>query len=118
MRHNLFHVPNVIRQPGLHRGRHAERLVNAAEVVKEGVDRDHRCMAFNLLGEAVGEAREPPNAHTHVEVLPLDMRRTDLRDVLCLRMDESPNLIALDALRRDRDDPLVIQVCAGCTSFR
>lgn len=80
-RHQLLHVPDVIREPGFHGGRDAERLMDAAVVVEHGVDRDHRGMALDLLGEAVGQASEPPHPHPHVEVLALDVAGADLRHI-------------------------------------
>ena len=42
------------------------------KVVMREVQRNRRPMVLNLLGKAVGQAREPAHGHAHREVLPLN----------------------------------------------
>ena len=47
-RRDLLGRPDVIGHPGFHRGRHAERLVDAREVVPHRVERDGRLVVVQL----------------------------------------------------------------------
>ena len=47
--------------------------MGTSEVVVHVVERDHRCMVLDLLGEGVGQPGEPPHAHPHREVLALEV---------------------------------------------
>jgi hypothetical protein len=50
----------VIRLSRLHGWSHAQRLVDAAEVVKHVVERQVRLEVLDLLAEPVGQPREGP----------------------------------------------------------
>ena len=77
----FINPPNVIRNPCLHRRCDPQRLVNPAEVVVHEVEGDRRDVVLQLLAEGVGQAREPPHAHPHGEVLPLHVARGDVLGV-------------------------------------
>jgi hypothetical protein len=65
----LRRAPHVRGDAGFHRGRHAERLMHAAEVVVHEVEGCRCRVVLNLLAEGVGQAREPAHVHPHREVL-------------------------------------------------
>jgi len=79
-----------------HRGRDAQRLVNAAEVVVHEVERERVLVVFHFLRECIRQASEPAHGHSHREVLALDVTcgnvfavgpsgndRGDCADALC-----------------------------------
>jgi hypothetical protein len=69
---------------GLDAGRHGrghappERLMRAAKVVVHEVQGDRRGEVFHLLGKRVGQPGQAPHAHTHSEVLALDIAGRDV----------------------------------------
>jgi hypothetical protein len=46
---DFFQAPNVVCNPRFHCGRHAQRLVNPAEIVVHIMNRDGVFMILNLL---------------------------------------------------------------------
>jgi hypothetical protein len=57
-RHNVFHVPQAIRDTDGHRRGHAERLVHAAEIVKHEVERQGVNVVVDLAAERIREPRQ------------------------------------------------------------
>lgn len=55
---NVFHAPEPIGQASRHRGRDFQRLVDAAEIIPDGIERHHVAVVLELLGKGVREARE------------------------------------------------------------
>ena len=64
-----------------HRRSHAQRAMKLAEVVPAEVQCDGRPMVRELLTEAIRQPRQVPDLRPHREILPLHMRRADLRRV-------------------------------------
>jgi hypothetical protein len=71
------HGPNVICNPGSHRGRHAQRPVDATEVVERHPNHYGRAVILKLLTEGVRQARESADAHSDAEILALNVGRAD-----------------------------------------
>ena len=67
----------------LHRRSNPQGLMNAPEVVPHVPDRDHVRVVLNLLAERIGEPGKATHTHSHVEVLPFDVRS---RNVLGVRV--------------------------------
>jgi hypothetical protein len=67
-------VPNVVRNFCFHRRSDADRTVNPAEIVVREIQRQGRPVVLKLAAEAIRQAGEASNLHTHREVLALDMR--------------------------------------------
>ena len=67
----------MIRNFCLHRGRAAERFVDAAKVVKREPKRHGRPVVLPLLTESVRQASEPARPHGYAQVLPLNNRGTN-----------------------------------------
>ena len=65
---NLIHRPQPVFDPRRHRRRHPKRLVDADEVVPDGIERDHVSVVFDLLAKGIGEAGEAAHVHPHREV--------------------------------------------------
>src|ERR1017187_1321922 len=57
--------PHMIRQASFHGGSDAQRLVNAAEVVMEEVDRDLVRVVRQLLTKSVREPSKTAHPHPH-----------------------------------------------------
>ena len=70
---NLFHRKNVIRHAALHRGGDSQGFVNAPEVVVHEVEGVRVEVICDLLAERVGQPSKPSHAHTHGEVLALNV---------------------------------------------
>ena len=56
--HDFLDLPNMISDARRHRGRHAQGLMDAREVVVHEVERDRVGVVLDLLGEGVRETRE------------------------------------------------------------
>jgi hypothetical protein len=69
--------------PGGHRWRALDGLVQPDEVVMREMQRNRRAMVLNLLGERIGQPREPADAHAHRQVLPLDQAGRDMLGIGC-----------------------------------
>ena len=82
-RHHIGDRPHAIGQTGSHGGSDAQRLVDAAEVVKEVVQVDRRDVICQLLAESVREAREATIGHADREVHALTVAGVD---VGCVRV--------------------------------
>jgi hypothetical protein len=54
------------------------RLVSAAEIVPDEIECEREAMVLKLFGERICQSREAPHAHTHGEVLTLNIGRTDM----------------------------------------
>src|ERR1700682_3784624 len=48
-RHDIFHAPKFVSHASSHRGRHFQRLMDAAEIVKHEVERQRVAVVFQLL---------------------------------------------------------------------
>ena len=68
----------MIRKTCFHRGRHSQCLVDSAEIVVGMIDRNHVAVILKLLGEGIRKAREAPDAHSEVEVLPFHVAGGDV----------------------------------------
>ncbi len=64
-RRYLFQRPNVIGDLRFHRGSHAQRLMDAPEVVVHEVKGDRAFKVLDFLGEPIGQSREAAHAHPH-----------------------------------------------------
>lgn len=69
---DFFYLPHVIHQPRFHRGRHSQRLVNAAEVVMDEVERDGVFVVLDFLAEPERETGKAPHVQPHGEVRSLN----------------------------------------------
>ena len=67
----LVDAPDVVGEPGLHRGSASQGLVDPAEVVVNEVQRHCRLQVPQLLAEGVGQPREATHGHARVQVAPL-----------------------------------------------
>ena len=61
----------------LHRRRHAQTLVDSAEIVKAEPERYGRPVVLPLLTESVRQASEPARPHGYAQILPLNNRGTN-----------------------------------------
>lgn len=57
-------------QSGLHRWRDAQRLVDAAEIVVQGKQRDHRGVFLGPLAEGIGQAGESSHSMWRLPSIP------------------------------------------------
>ena len=57
----------------LHRGRHPQRLMHAAEIVMHDVQRDGSAVVEVVLGEGVCQPREAALLHSQRQILSLDI---------------------------------------------
>jgi hypothetical protein len=57
---NVFWGGALVCNSGLHCWRHPQCLVNSAEIIVHGINRNHVFMIFNLLGKCVGQAGKAP----------------------------------------------------------
>jgi len=67
----------VISDSRFHRGRAAERLVDAAEIVEREPHCDGGPVVLPLLTESVRQPGEATNAHARAQIGPLDNRSAD-----------------------------------------
>jgi len=63
----------MIGKASFHCGSHAQRLMDAAEIVIGVIDRNHVAVILELLGERVRESRESPHSHPEIQILSLDV---------------------------------------------
>jgi hypothetical protein len=61
--HHFPNTPNMIRDSAFHRWRHAQGLMDSAEIVVHKPKCNCGSVVFNLLGESICKPRETPNAH-------------------------------------------------------
>jgi hypothetical protein len=73
--------PGTGRKPGFHRGRHAELHVNPAEVVPREMQAVCGPEILPLLAEGIRKACQTAHLHSDSQVLPLDVRRANLRGI-------------------------------------
>ena len=73
----------------LHCWRHAQGLVNSAEVVVHVMECNRVLQILDFLGKGVGQARESAHRHAHGEVLALNVARGDVLEI-GVPVDESP----------------------------
>lgn len=78
---DVFNGPDVRGDPRFHRGRDAQRLMNANEVVVHVEQRDRVSMILDLLTERICQPREPADVHPHREVLPFDVTRGNVHRI-------------------------------------
>jgi len=71
--------------------------VDAHEVVEGEVERERVNVVRELLGEGVRQPSEPAHAHSHGQIVPLDVRRAD---VLRIWVTLDSLLPRAEALRR------------------
>lgn len=71
----------MIGQARFHRGRHADSLVYAAEIIVDKVNGERGLVVLQTLGEPIGEAGESAHLHPHGQVVALGMACADLRQV-------------------------------------
>ena len=74
--------------------------MHAAEIIVSKVQSASRFQVRQFLRESVSQARESPHLHSHGQVLPLNMRRTNMLRVRVARAHLGYNL-------RDRSVPLI-----------
>src|SRR5438094_7838835 len=74
----LSHTPNMICNSRLHSRRDTQSLMNPAEIVVSKIQRQSRFEVLPLFRESTGKSGKPSHAHTHREILPLDIGRADL----------------------------------------
>ena len=55
-----------------------QRLMDAAEILVSGVERDGRSIVLELSAESICETREAPLLHPQGQILALDIRRADV----------------------------------------
>lgn len=67
-RHHLVYRPHMIRHPGLHCWRNAQRLMNPAKTVVNEIDGDHVPVIVGLLGEPIGQPGESAHSHPNGEI--------------------------------------------------
>ena len=75
---NFFQSPYMIRNSRLHCRCNPQCLVNPAEVVKHKVKGNRIKKVVDLLAESIGKASKPPHAHTHGQILPLNVARWNM----------------------------------------
>ena len=61
----------MVTQASGHARRDPQRLVDAGEVVINGMDRDHSCVVLNLLTETICQSGKAPHAHPHRQIVTL-----------------------------------------------
>jgi hypothetical protein len=71
------HAPDVIADSSSHCGRHPERLMATAEVVKGKPQHECCAVILKLFAEAVGQTGKAADAHSHREILALNMAGTN-----------------------------------------
>ena len=62
----------MIGDPSSHCGRHSQRLVDAAEVVKREPARDRGPVVLPLLAKGIRKPGGPPVAHARAQIVALD----------------------------------------------
>ena len=67
--YDFFKTPNVVTQASGHAGSDPQRLVDAGEVVINGVDRDHSRVILNLFAETIGQSGKAPHTHPHRQIV-------------------------------------------------
>ena len=71
---DILQGPNRVSDTRLHCRGHPKRLMNPHEVVIHEVERQGVLQVLHLLRERIGQAREPPHAHPHIQILSLHIR--------------------------------------------
>jgi hypothetical protein len=85
----------VIREASFHRRRNAQCLMHPAEIVIGAVDGNHVAVILKLLREGIGQAREAPDAHSQVQILPFYVTGQDMIAVRVAAQDACTNTDAL-----------------------
>lgn len=81
----------MIRDSRFHRGRYSQGCMDATKVVVAKIQGQHRMQLAPLFAEGICQSGQPSHAHSHIEILSLNVRRTNLggvripidRDLLC-----------------------------------
>src|SRR5262249_8177527 len=81
VRDDIFKRPELVGDASGHCGRDAKRFVDADEIVKHGVERDHVDVPDKALAEAGGEPREAAVVHAQAQIAALYVTRGDVRRV-------------------------------------
>jgi hypothetical protein len=71
----------MIGQTRFHRGRNADRLVNAAEIVVYKIERYGVLHVVDLFAESVCKASESAHRHTHSQIAALNETGGDMRRI-------------------------------------
>ena len=79
-RQQVAQIPHPRCDARFHGRRHAQRLVNPAEVVVGEVQTIRRPEILPLLREGIRQTRKSAHAHADRQILALYMRRADLLD--------------------------------------
>lgn len=71
--HDITDIPEARLETRGHGRGHSHGAIHAGKVVLGRVQRDHVNVAFDFLGMAVGQAREPPRMLAHRLIVLLDI---------------------------------------------
>ena len=74
----LSDCPNVIRDSAFHCGSHAQRFMNAAEIVMREVECKSRLQVVPFFRERIRQSSKPTHHHAHCQILPFNIRRVDV----------------------------------------
>src|SRR5258705_5358687 len=74
----FLHRPDVVRESSLHRRRHAESLMYAAEVKKSHVEVNGGGQMFQRFAESQAQARKAAQVRSHAQVGAFDVRSADV----------------------------------------
>ncbi len=75
---NFFESPDMIVDVCFHCWRHAQRLMNPAEIVVHVMKGDGVLQIFKLFGKRIREARKPAHRHSHRQILALNVARRNV----------------------------------------
>ena len=77
--YDFLNRPHMKTDASFHRRSNPKCLVYPAEVVVHMKQSYHRDVVVELLTEGIRQSGEAPHVHPHVEILPLHIRRADMR---------------------------------------
>src|SRR2546427_3533341 len=84
---NFFESPDMIVDVCFHCWRHAQRLMNPAEIVVHVMKGDGVLQIFKLFGKRIREARKPAHRHSHRQILALNVARGNVAVIRCAADD-------------------------------
>jgi len=96
-RHDITNFPQAIDHASGYRGRHAQRLMDADEIVIGCEQCDGPSVIFKPLAKRIRQSRESSRVHPDVQVLPFGKRRAN---VLRVRVTFDPGLDRASAFGR------------------